>query len=174
MKLDGSLFVVEDYHLFKPGKGGSLVRTKLRNLQLDTVIDRTFREVEKIEDIFVEEKQLLYQYNSGDTYHFMDQETYEEVAISKEAMGDKALYLKDNIEVTAYSFQDEILSINLPNFIETVITHTEPGIKGDTAKGGTKPATIEAGATVQVPLFVNTGDKIKVDTRTGQYIERVY
>ncbi len=174
IKVEHNLFMILDTVHVKPAKGSAFVRAKIRNLRNNNVIEMTFRGVEEIEEAYIEEKKLQFSYASGDMYHFMDQETFEEVSISKDAMGDKALYLKDNIEVAAFSFKDEILSVNLPNFIETIITHTEPGIKGDTAKGGTKPATIEAGATVQVPLFVNTGDKIKVDTRTGQYIERVY
>ncbi|MCX5711575.1 MAG: elongation factor P [Candidatus Omnitrophica bacterium] len=174
IKVENNLFMVLDTVHVKPAKGSAFVRAKIRNLRNSNVIEMTFRGVEEIEEAFIEEKKLQYSYSSGNMYHFMDQETFEEVSISKEAMGDKALYLKDNSEVTAYSFKDEILNINLPNFIEAVVTHTEPGIKGDTAKGGNKPATIEGGATVQVPLFVNIGDKIKIDTRTAQYIERVY
>jgi len=174
IKVDHNIFMVLDTVHVKPAKGSAFVRAKIRNLRNSNVIEMTFRGVEEIEEAYIDEKKLQFSYSSADMYHFMDQETFEEVAISKEAMGDKALYLKDNIEVTAYSYKDEILTINLPNFIEAIITHTEPGIKGDTAKGGTKPATIEGGATIQVPLFVNIGDKIKVDTRTSQYIERVY
>ena len=121
----------------------------------------------------MEERKLQYQYNSGELYHFMDQDNFEEVAIASENIGDKSKFLKDNLEVSAYFYKDDFLNVALPNFIEFTIISTEPGIKGDTAKSGTKPAEIDTGATIQVPLFVNTGDKIKVDTRNQQYVERV-
>lgn len=164
--------VIETEHV-KPGKGAAFVRAKMRNLKNGNIQDRTFRGDEKIEEAFVEERKLQYQYVSGEMYHFMDQENYEEIAISCEYVGDKKKFLKDNLEVLGYFFKGDTLNINLPNFIQFEITHTEPGIKGDTAKSGTKPAQIETGATVQVPLFINQGDRIKVDTRTGSYVERV-
>ncbi len=164
--------VVETQHV-KPGKGAAFVRAKLRNLKNSSIQEKTFRGDEKIDEAFVEERKLQYQYSTGDMFHFMDQENYEEVAISTENVGDKAKFLKDNLEVQAYFFKNDFLNINLPNFVEFEIKHTEPGIKGDTAKSGTKPAEIETGAAVQVPLFINEGDRIKVDTRTGQYVERV-
>ena len=164
--------VVETQHV-KPGKGAAFVRAKLRNLKQGTIQEKTFRGDEKVEEAYVEERKLQYQYNTGDMFHFMDQDTYEDIAISAENVGDSAKFLKDNLDVSAYFFKHDILNISLPFFIEFEIKHTEPGIKGDTAKSGTKPAEIETGAAVQVPLFINTGDRIKVDTRTGQYIERV-
>jgi elongation factor P len=166
-------WVLECQHV-KPGKGAAFVRVKIRNLKNDSVQEKTFRGDEKIEEAFVEERKLQYQYSSGGMYHFMDQENFEEIAISDDNLGERIKFLKDNLEVEAYFYKDEILTVNLPNFIVFEITHTEPGIKGDTAKSGTKPATIETGAAIQVPLFVNVGDKIKVDTRTGAYIERAY
>lgn len=171
--VDGNVYMVIDFQHVKPGKGAAFVRTKMRNLRNNNVLEQTFRGDEKIEEAYIEEKKLQYQYNSGDMYHFMDQENYEEVAIAKDTMGDQIKFLKDNIEVKAYYYKDSVLYVNLPNFIEVTITHTEPGIKGDTAKSGTKPATIDTGANVQVPLFVDAGDVIKVDTRTGAYVERV-
>ncbi len=164
--------VVETQHV-KPGKGAAFVRVKMRNLKLNTIQERTFRGDEKIEPAFIEERKLQYQYSSGDMFHFMDQENYEDIAIAKENIGDKVKFLKDNLEVSAYYFRGEVLNISLPNFIEFAIIHSEPGIKGDTAKSGTKPAEIESGAIIQVPLFVNQGDRIKVDTRSGSYVERV-
>jgi len=164
--------VVETQHV-KPGKGAAFVRAKLRDLRSGNIQDITFRGDEKIEEAFVEERKLQYQYTSGGMYHFMDQETYEEVALSEEVLGDKKKFLKDNTEASGHFYKDEPLNVSLPNFIEFKIVHTEPGIKGDTAKSGTKPAEIESGATVQVPLFINVGDVIKLDTRTGQYVERV-
>lgn len=171
--VDGDVYMVIDFQHVKPGKGAAFVRTKLRNLRNNNVLERTFRGDEKIEEAFIEERKLQYQYSSGDMYHFMDQDNYEEISIAKESMADKIKFLKDNLEVNAYYYKDEILYVSLPNFIEVKIIHTEPGIKGDTAKSGTKPATIDTGATIQVPLFIDTGDFIKVDTRTGSYVERV-
>lgn len=173
IKLDGELFVVEDFQHIKPGKGGAFVRTKLRNLKLDTVIERTFREVEKIEDIFIEEKRLLYLYYSGSVYHFMDQENYEEIIMDKKTLGHSVNFLKDNSEISAAMYEGKIVNINPPLFVELKVKGTEPGIRGDTSKSGTKPAELETGITIQVPLFIDTGDIIKVDTRTGEYVERV-
>jgi elongation factor P len=172
--VDGTVWMVLECQHVKPGKGAAFVRAKMRNLKNASVQEKTFRGDEKIEEAFVEERKLQYQYTSGDMYHFMDQENFEEIAISAEHLGDRVKFLKDNLEVVAYFYKEDIQAVNLPNFIEFEITHTEPGIKGDTAKSGTKPATIETGAVIQVPLFVNVGDRIKVDTRTGTYIERVY
>jgi len=171
--VDGDVYMVIDFQHVKPGKGAAFVRTKLRNLKNNNVLERTFRGDEKIEEAYIEERKLQYQYSAADMYNFMDQDNYEEISIAKESMGDKVKFLKDNLEVAAYYYKDEIIYVNLPNFIEFKIIHTEPGIKGDTAKSGTKPATIDTGATIQVPLFIDTGDFIKVDTRSGSYVERV-
>lgn len=172
--VDQEVYVILETQHVKPGKGAAFVRVKIRNLKNASVQEKTFRGDEKIEEAFVEERKLQYQYSSGNMYHFMDQENYEEVAISEENINDKKKFLKDNLDVVGYFYKGQTLNINLPNFIVFKITHTEPGIKGDTAKSGTKPAEIETGATIQVPLFVDTGDTIKVDTRTGEYVERVY
>jgi len=171
--VDSDVYLVIDTEHVKPGKGAAFVRAKLRNLKNGNIQERTWRGDEKIDQAFVEERKLQYQYKSGSMYHFMDQETFEEIAIAEANIGDKTKFLKDNIEVSGYFYKNETLNISLPFFIEFTITHTEPGIKGDTAKSGTKPAEIETGATIQVPLFVDTGDRIKVDTRTGGYCERV-
>ncbi len=171
--VDNITWLVIDTEHVKPGKGAAFVRVKMRNLKNGSVQEKTFRGDEKIEEAFVEEKKLQYTYASGEFYHFMDQENFEEIIISKNHVAEKAKFLKDNLEVSAYFYKDDFLNINLPNFIEFTVRHTEPGIKGDTAKSGTKPAEIDTGATVLVPLFINTGDKIKVDTRTGQYVERI-
>ncbi len=171
--VDNIVWLVIDTQHVKPGKGAAFVRAKMRNLKNGNVQEKTFRGDEKIDEAFVEEKKLQYTYASGEFYNFMDQETFEEIVISKDNVSEKAKFMKDNLEVSAYFYKDDFLNINLPNFIEFTITHTEPGIKGDTAKSGTKPAEIDTGAAVLVPLFINTGDKIKVDTRTGQYVERV-
>ena len=172
--VDGQVHMVIEAQHVKPGKGAAFVRIKLRNLKNGGIQDRTFRGDEKIEEAFVEERKLQYQYVSGNMYHFMDQDNFEEIAIPEDYIQDKKKFLKDNLEVTGYFYKNETLSIALPNFIEFKIAHSEPGIKGDTAKSGTKPAEIETGATIQVPLFINAGDSIKVDTRTGEYVERAY
>ena len=169
----GVLMVIETQHV-KPGKGAAFVRVKLRDLKNGSIQEKTFRGDEKIDEAFVEEKKLQYLYASGRMYHFMDQENFEEIAISEDNLQDKKKFLKDNLEISGYFYKGETLNISLPNFIEFKIIHTEPGIKGDTAKSGTKPAQIESGATMQVPLFINVGDIIKVDTRTGEYVERAY
>jgi elongation factor P len=171
--VDGAVWLTLECQHVKPGKGAAFVRVKMRSLKNNSVQEVTFRGDEKIEEAYVEERKLQYQYASGGMYHFMDQETFEEVAISDEQMGEKNKFLKDNLEVNAYFYKSDFLNINLPNFIEVKILHTEPGIRGDTAKSGTKPAEIETGATIQVPLFINEGERIKVDTRTGSYVERV-
>jgi elongation factor P len=171
--VDGQVWLVIDTQHVKPGKGAAFVRAKIRNLKNSSVQEKTFRGDEKIDDAYIEERKLQYQYASDDIYHFMDQDNFEEVTIPKEYIAEKAKFLKDNLEITAYFYKSDVLSVSLPNFVEFTIKHTEPGIKGDTAKSGTKTAEIDTGASVQVPLFINGGDRIKLDTRTGQYIERV-
>ncbi len=170
--LDGTPYVVVNVEHVKPGKGGAFARTKIKNLKNESVIERTYRSDDKIEEAYIEEKALTYSYHSGDFYHFIDTETYEDIAIEINKLKDSYKFLKDNIEVTANYYKSELVNITLPNFVVYTITHTEPGIKGDTAKSGTKPATLESGALIQVPLFIDVGTKIKVDTRTGEYIER--
>jgi len=171
--VDDIVYLVVDTEHVKPGKGSAFVRAKLRHMKLGTIIERTFRGDEKVDQAFVEERKLQYQYHSGGMYHFMDQETYEEIAIPEDILGDKTKFLKDNLEVTGNFYKNDTLNINLPFFIECKIIHTEPGVRGDTAKSGTKTAEIETGANIQVPLFVDEGDTVKIDTRTGGYIERV-
>lgn len=172
--VDNQVWLTLECQHVKPGKGAAFVRAKIRNLKNNSVQEKTFRGDEKIDEAFVEQRKLQYSYPSGELYHFMDQENFEEIAISKEQLGDKIKFLKDNLEVNAYFHKNEVLNVELPNFIEFTITDTEPGFKGDSAKSDTKSATIETGAAVQVPLFINKEDRIKVDTRTGAYVERVY
>lgn len=171
--VDGQVYMIIETQHVKPGKGAAFVRVKLRNLKDASIQERTFRGDEKVEEAFVEEKKMQYLYASGQMYHFMDQENFEEIALFEGNVQDKKQFLKDNLEVSGYFYKGQTLNINLPTFIEFKVIHTEPGIRGDTAKSGTKPAEIETGATVQVPLFIDVGDKIKIDTRTGQYVERV-
>jgi elongation factor P len=157
----------------KPGKGAAFVRSRLKNMKIGTLIDRTFRGDEKIEEAFVEEKKLQYLYHKDNLYHFMDQKSFEELILDQNILKDNISFLKDNLEVTALICNQEILNINLPNFINLRVEYTEPGTKGDTVKAGTKLAKLESGAEIQVPLFVDSGNIIKVDTRTKQYVERV-
>ncbi|MGA2774793.1 MAG: elongation factor P [Candidatus Omnitrophota bacterium] len=168
------VYVVVDAQHVKPGKGSAFVRAKVRNMKTSNIQEITFRGDEKIDEAFVEERKLQYQYHSGNMYHFMDTETYEDIPISEDNLSENTKkFLKDNLEVAGNFYKGDTLTVNLPNFIAFNIIHTEPGIKGDTAKSGTKPAEIDTGAIVQVPLFINEGDKIKLDTRSGNYVERV-
>lgn len=168
---DGVPYEITYFQHVKPGKGGAFVRTKLRNLKTQTILDKTFRAGEKVgrPDLTDQQVQFLYQ---DDGYHFMNTETYEQFALSEAALGDKRLYLKENTIVTILTFNGEVIGIDLPSFIVFEVTECEPGVKGDTVSGATKPAILESGAKVQVPLFINQGDSIKVDTRSGDYIER--
>lgn len=172
IKLDGELFVIIEFQHHKPGKGGAFVRTKLRNLKLDTVIDRTFRAGEIVEDIYVEEKRYQYLYSADGNYHFMDSTTYEQISLPDKILGDNRKFLKENTEVAVSIYEGEVLSIRLPIFVNLKVVETEPGIRGDTVKTGTKSAKLETGATIQVPLFINPGEELTVDTRTGKYIGR--
>ena len=166
------VYQIIDLQHVKPGKGAAFVRSRLRNIKIGTVIERTFRGDEKIEEAFVEEKKLQYLYHKDNLYYFMDQETFEELILDQNILKDNIMFFKDNLEVTALIYNHEILNINLPNFINLRVEYTEPGTKGDTVKAGTKLAKLETGAEIQVPLFVDSGTLIKVDTRTKQYVER--
>ena len=157
----------------KPGKGGAFVRTKLQQVKTGKTIDKTFRAGEKMEQAILDRRPLQFNYAQGDVYTFMDMETFEQTDLGADLIGDQAQWLIDGIEVLVCWWEDEILSVDLPNTIETEVTDTDPGLRGDTASGGSKPARIASGATVTVPLFINIGDRIKVDTRSGAYVERV-
>ena len=172
--LDREVYQIVETEHVKPAKGSAFVRAKLKNLRTGNLLDRTFRGQDTAEEAFVEQRKLQYLYSQTDMYHFMDQENYDQLVISADVLGDGIKFLKDNLEVLGYFYKDKILNVVIPNFIELVVTETEPGIKGDTAKGGNKPAKVETGATILVPLFINIGDKLKVDTRTGTYVERAY
>ena len=173
LRINGEIFLVTEYNHVKPGKGGAFVRVKLKNVKTQQVLKKTFKPVDKLEEVTLMEKKLQNLYQTGDSYHFMDCKSYEEITISKEVLDDSIKFLQDNLEVTGICFNDDVLKIVLPIFITAEITHTEPGFKGDSSKAGTKPATIDTGTVIQVPLFVNTGDRVKIDTRTGSYVERV-
>jgi elongation factor P len=169
---DGEPYTIVDFQHVKPGKGGAFVRTKLKHMRQGRVIDNTFRSGEKVELVDFEDKHMQFLYKD-DRFHFMDMETYDQVSLSDDEVGDAALYLKDNTEVEVLYIDGSPVSLELPNFIELAVARTDPGVRGDTAQGGTKPATLETGAVVQVPLFLNEGDIVKVDTRTGEYLGRV-
>ncbi|MDI6870011.1 MAG: elongation factor P [Bacillota bacterium] len=172
VEVDGEVFTVVEFLHVKPGKGSAFVRTKLKNVKTGAVLERTFRAGEKLPRAHVEYKEMQYLYNSGDEYVFMDANTYEQVTLSRDILGDAVKWLKEQDLVGLQYYQGQVIGVELPNFVELTVTETAPGFKGDTATGGSKPATLETGAVVQVPFFVDVGDKIRVDTRTGLYLSR--
>ncbi|KRT74354.1 MAG: elongation factor P [Candidatus Rokubacteria bacterium RIFCSPLOWO2_02_FULL_68_19] len=171
IEVDGAPYAIVDFQHVKPGKGGAFVRTKLKHLRLGTVIDRTFRAEEKVPLVNFEEKRMQFLYRD-DRFHFMDLETYDQIALSEDEVGDARQFLQENTEVEVLYVDGAPIGIELPNFVDLVVVKTEPGVRGDTASGGSKPATLETGAVVSVPLFINEGDVLRVDTRTGAYISR--
>ncbi|HQE04762.1 MAG TPA: elongation factor P [Tepidanaerobacteraceae bacterium] len=173
VEIDGEVFMIVDFQHVKPGKGAAFVRTKIKNVKTGQVFERTFRAGEKLNRAIVERKTMQYIYSEGDVYYFMDTQTYEQIPLNKDQLGDSVDYLKENLEVMVMLHEGVSIGIELPTFVELEVTETEPGFKGDTATGGSKPATLETGLTVQVPLFINIGDIIRVDTRTGEYLGRV-
>lgn len=170
---EGTPYVIVEFQHVKPGKGGAFVRTKIKNLINGRVIDQTFRSGEKVGRPDLEEKDMQYLYAEGDRYCFMDNETYEQIYLTAEQLGDSKDFLQDNLNLKVLYYKGQPIAVELPTFVELAVTHTEPGFKGDTATGGSKPATLETGAVIQVPLFIEIGDRLKVDTRTGTYVERV-
>jgi elongation factor P len=172
LNLDGQLWTVVEFQHVKPGKGGAFVRTKLKHMRQGRVIDNTFRAGEKVELVDFEEKHMQYMYKD-DRYHFMDTETYDQISLSADEVGDARDFLKENTEVDILFIDGSPVTVELPNFLELQIVKTDPGIRGDTASGGNKPATLETGAVIQVPLFLNEGDIVKVDTRSWDYLGRV-
>ncbi len=173
IELDNSVYQVVEFQHVKPGKGAAFVRTKLRDIKNGGVVEKTFRPTEKCPQAHIEKKDMQYLYNDGELYHFMDAETYDQFALGEEAIGDSLKFVKENDMVKMLSHNNQVFAIEPPLFVELEITDTEPGFKGDTATGATKPAVVETGATVYVPLFVEQGDKISIDTRTGEYLKRV-
>ena len=173
LRVDGQIWVVVDYQHVKPGKGSAFARVRIKNLKTGQVIERTFKSSESLEGVDLEERKLQNLYQSGDTYHFMDLTTYEETAIPLSILGDTVRFLQEQMEVKGFVFNNQVLKIELPTFIQAEIKNTDPGLKGDSSKSGTKPATIDTGATIQVPLFVGVGDRVKIDTRNGSYVERL-
>lgn len=170
---DGTPYIIVDFQHVKPGKGGAFVRTKIKNLINGRVIDQTFRSGEKVDRPDLQEKEMQYLYAEGDRYCFMDNESYEQIYLTAEQLGEGKDFLQDNLNLKVIYYKDQPIAVELPTFVELTVAHTEPGFKGDTASGGTKPATLETGAVVQVPLFIDIGDRVKVDTRSGTYVERL-
>lgn len=173
IELEGNVFQVVDFQHVKPGKGAAFVRSKLRNLKTGAVVDKTFNAGEKIPRARVEHKEVQYLYSDGTEYNFMDMETYDQFAMSKDQLADATKFLKENMVISILTFKGESIGVDLPNYVDLEVVETAPGIKGDTASGGSKPAALETGYVVQVPFFINIGDVLQIDTRTGHYIKRV-
>ena len=172
-EMDSQVYRVVEFQHVKPGKGAAFVRTKLKNVIVGTTMEKTFNPSEKVEEVSITTSEMQYLYNDGETYTFMDNNTYEQVELNKSAIEDILPYLLDNMNVKVLSYKGNIFGVEPPTFVELEVTYTEPGIKGATATGSTKPATVETGAVFNVPLFINIGDVIRIDTRSGEYMERV-
>ena len=173
IELDSNVYQIIEFQHVKPGKGAAFVRTKLKNIKNGGVVEKTFRPTEKCPQARIDRKDMQYLYADGDLYYFMDTETYDQVALNEETVGDALKFVKENEMCKVCSHNGSVFSVEPPLFVELDITETEPGFKGDTATGASKPATVETGAFVSGPLFVEQGDKIKIDTRTGEYLSRV-
>ena len=171
-EMDGSVYSIIEFQHVKPGKGAAFVRTKIRNVITGAVVERTFSPDEKYPTAFVERKDMEYLYSDGDLYYFMDNETYEQAPINSSILGDSFKFVKENMVCKVLSYKGDVFGVEPPNFVELEVTHTEPSVKGNTATNTLKPATLETGAEVRVPLFINEGERIRIDTRTGEYMER--
>lgn len=171
-EMDGNVYSIIEFQHVKPGKGAAFVRTKIRNVISGAVTEKTFNPNDKYPTAFIERKDMEYLYNDGDLYYFMDSETYEQLPISPNILGDNFRFVKENMVCKVLSYKGNVFGIEPPNFVELQVTETEPGVKGDTATNVTKPATLETGAEIKVPIFINEGEMIRVDTRTGEYMER--
>lgn len=172
IEYEGDIYTIIEFQHVKPGKGAAFVRTKIKNIKTGGVVEKTFRPTEKMNKAHIDRKDMQYLYSDGELYHFMDTETFEQIAVNASDVGDALKFVKENEMVKILSHNGEVFGIEPPLFVELEITDTEPGFKGDTATGATKPAVIETGVTVNVPLFVSQGEKIKIDTRTGEYLSR--
>ena len=170
---DNDIYTIVDFQHVKPGKGGAIVRSSLKNLRTGRTLDRTWRAGEKMEAAYLERKPMQYLYEQDGEYFLMDMDTFEQVGVPQAMIGSQAKYMKENMEVQAVLHKEQIIQVNLPDFLELAVVETDPGVRGDTASGGSKPATVEGGAVVQVPFFINVGDKLRIDTRTDSYLERV-
>ncbi|MDA8100162.1 MAG: elongation factor P [Nitrospiraceae bacterium] len=173
LEIDGEPYVIVEFQHVKPGKGGAFVRTKMKSLRSGNVIDRTYRSGEKLDTPELEEKKMQYLYAADKDRVFMDTTSYEQIQLNETQLGDSISYLKENMEIKVLYYKSKPINIEIPMFVELAITQTEPGVRGDTASGGSKPATLETGAVIKVPFYLNEGDIVKVDTRTGTFIERV-
>ena len=173
IEIDGKVYMVVDFQHVKPGKGAAFVRTKLKNVVTGQVLEQTFNPTDKYPDARIERKEMQYSYNADGIYYFMDMETFDMLPLNYDIVADAMQFVKEEMMVTIQLYKGEAFSVVAPNFVELEVASTEPGIQGDTSKAGNKPATLETGYNIQVPLFVNTGEKIRVDTRTGTYMERV-
>ncbi len=173
IRVDGKRFTILYFQHVKPGKGGAFVRTRLRNIDSGAVVEKTFRAGEKLEGVSTQSRPMTYLYRDGDLLHFMDADTYDQVAVPAEVVGEAAGYVVEGGTVSVLSADGEVVSVEPPAHVDLEVAQTDPGLKGDTAQGGSKPATLETGLVVQVPLFVNTGDRVRVDTRSNEYLTRV-
>ncbi len=173
LEIEGNVYQIIEFQHVKPGKGAAFVRTKLKNVINGGVVEKTFRPTEKFPQARIDRVEMQYLYADGDLYNFMNMETYDQIALGADVVGDAMKFVKENDTVKVCSYNGSVYAVEPPMFVELQITETEPGVKGDTATGATKPATVETGATVYVPLFVNQDDVIKIDTRTGEYLSRV-
>lgn len=171
-EMDGKVYQIIEFQHVKPGKGAAFVRTKIRNVIEGSVVEKTFNPTEKFPTAFVERKDMEYSYNDGGLYYFMDQETYELVPINETDLGDNFKFVKENMMCKVLSYKGNVFGVEPPNFVELKVAQTDPGFAGNTATNATKPATLETGAEIRVPLFINEGDMIRIDTRTGEYMER--
>ena len=172
VEIDGNVWSIADFQHVKPGKGAAFVRTKYKNVMTGAIREESFNPTAKFEQATVERKDAEYSYNDGDLYYFMDPETYDMVPLNRDVLGDAFRFVKENTVCKLVSYKGSVFTVEVPNFMDLEVTETEPGLRGDTATNVTKPATLETGAEVKVPLFINTGDKIQIDTRTGEYIGR--
>ncbi len=173
IEIDGEPYIIVEFQHVKPGKGGAFIRTKIKSLRTGNVIDRTYRSGEKVDVPDLEEKKMQYLYAADKDRVFMDTQTYEQISLDEKQLGDSIQYLKENMEIKVLYHKGQPINVEVPMFVELKIARTDPGVRGDTASGGSKPATLETGAVVKVPFYLNEGDTIKIDTRTGTFIERV-
>ena len=171
-ELDGNVVSIVEFQHVKPGKGAAFVRAKIKNVMTGAVLEKTFNPTEKVQEAQIERKDMQYLYNDGDLYYFMDNETFEQIPINASVLGDNFKFVKENMVCKVLSYKGNVFGVEPPLFVELVITQTDAGFKGDTATNATKPATLETGAEIKVPLFIEEGEKIKIDTRTGEYLER--
>ena len=171
-EMEGTVYQIVEFQHVKPGKGAAFVRTKLKNVIGGGVVEKTFRPTDKMPKAHIERKDMEYLYNDGELFYFMDQESFEQMPLNADQLGDALRFVKENMLVKILSYKGNVFGVEPPNFVELEVTETEPGVKGDTATGAQKPATLETGATINVPLFIDQGDMIRVDTRTGEYMER--